>query len=117
MPFVIGELGIGGEGIVEKARGENNHEAQAIVHFRQGQRAVAREYGLEKVSFVPTADFWDSRLQELRQISDRWWHEKRKQGLPDSEENPLPTKELNTSTYSGETTDIATITALLPTTA
>ena len=88
MPFVIGELGIGGEEIGEKARGENNHEAQAIVHFRQGQRAVAKEYGLEKVTFVPTADFWDSRLQELRQISDRWWHEKRKQGRPYSEETP-----------------------------
>ena len=74
MPFVIGELGIGGEEMVEKAKGENNHEAQAIVHFRQGQRAVARESGLEKVTFVPTADFWDSRLQELRQISDRWWN-------------------------------------------
>ena len=95
MPFVIGELGIGGEEMVEKAKGENNHEARAIVHFRQGQRTVASESGLEKVTFVPTADFWDNRLQELRQISDRWWNEKRKKGIPDSEENHLPTKELN----------------------
>ena len=50
---------------------------------------------IKNVVFVPTADFWDSRLQELRKISDAWWDEKQRKGIKDTEENHLPTKEQN----------------------
>ena len=77
---------------MEKARGENNHEAQAIVHFRQGQRAVAREYGLEKVSFVPTAD----GIAGFRNYGKSATDGDTKSGSRDFQTaKPLPTKELN----------------------
>lgn len=39
--------------------------------------------------------FWDTRLQELRRISDDYWNEKEKKGIKSTEENHLPTKKLN----------------------
>ena len=59
------------------------------------QQAVADNKTLKSITFVPTAEFWDIRLQELRQISDAYWNEKKEKGIADSEENHLPTKALN----------------------
>jgi hypothetical protein len=95
MPIVIGELGVGGHKIAERAKNEGDHEAQAIMDFRAAQKAVGDDSSLKNVTFVPTADFWDDRLQELRQISDAYWGEKQEKGIEDTEENHLPTKELN----------------------
>ena len=95
MPIVIGEMGIGGYDIALRAKGQENHEAQAVMNFRQAQQAVAEDKTLRNVTFVPTAGFWDTRLQELRQISDAYWSEKQKKGISDTTENHLPTKELN----------------------
>ncbi len=95
MPIVIGELGIGGREIEKRAKNPGDHEARAMVAFRRAQRAVAADPSLPNVTFVPTADFWDSRLQQLREISDRYRNEKRKKGIKDTPDNQLPTKELN----------------------
>ena len=95
MPIVIGEMGIGGHDIALKAKDQENHEAQAVMNFRQAQQAVAGDKTLRNVTFVPTAGFWDTRLQELRQISDAYWSEKQQKGISDTTENHLPTKELN----------------------
>ncbi len=32
------------------------------------------------VTFASTADFWDTRLQELRVLSDAYWREKQMKG-------------------------------------
>jgi len=97
MPIAIGELGIGGHEIAKRAEkyGQDDHEAFAIIEFRKAQKAVGDDKSLKNVTFVPTADFWDDRLQELRRISDAYWEEKQKKGIKDTEENHLPTKELN----------------------
>ena len=95
MPIAIGEMGIGGHDIEEKAQDQGNHEAQALRAFRQAQQSVADNKTLKSITFVPTAEFWDIRLQELRQISDAYWNEKKEKGIADSEENHLPTKALN----------------------
>lgn len=95
LPFVIGELGVGGEKVAEKAGSKDDAEAQALVAFRRAQRAVAADRSLKNVTFVPTADYWDDRLQELRELSDAYWEEKQRSGVPDTDENHLPTKELN----------------------
>jgi len=95
LPVAIAELGIGGQEMARRAQNPNDREAAAMMKFRAAQRAVAEDPSLKRVVFVPTADFWDTRLQELREISDRWWNEKRKRGIKDTEENQLPTKALN----------------------
>jgi len=94
MPIVIGEMGVGGHEMTKRAENPDDHEAVAMVQFRKAQEAVAYDKSLKNV-FVPTTDFWDTRLQELRVISDRYWNEKRKKGIKNTEENHLPTKELN----------------------
>jgi len=95
MPVVIGEMGVGGHEITKRAENPDNREAIAMVKFRKAQKAVADDPLLKNVTFVPTADFWDTRLQELRRMSDAYWNEKREKGIKDTEENHLPTKELN----------------------
>ncbi len=96
MPIVIGELGIGGHAIAEKAKKyKDDYEANGIVNLRAAQRAVGEDKSLKNVTFVPTVDFWDTRLQELREISNAYWDEKQKKGIKDTEENHLPTKEQN----------------------
>ncbi len=96
MPIVIGELGIGGHKIAKKAkRYEDDFEANGIVNLRAAQKAVGEDKSLKNVTFVPTVDFWDVRLQELREISDAYWNEKQEKGIKDTEENHLPTKEQN----------------------
>jgi hypothetical protein len=88
-------MGIGGHDIEEKAQDQGNHEAQALMAFRQAQQVIADNKTLKSITFVPTAEFWDIRLQELRQISDAYWNEKKEKGIADSEENHLPAKALN----------------------
>ena len=66
-----------------------------MVKFRKAQKAVADDQSLNNVTFVPTCDFWDTRLQELRRISDAYWNEKREKGIKNTEDNHLPTKQLN----------------------
>jgi len=96
MPIVIGELGIGGNEIVERARKyPDDFEANGIVKFRAAQKAVGGDEILKNVTFVPTAGFWDVRLQELRKISDAWWDEKQEKGIESTEQNHLPTKQQN----------------------
>ena len=95
MPIVIGEMGVGGHDIAERAKDQGDHEARAMMNFRRAQKAVADDKSLKNVIFVPTADFWDTRLQELRRISDAYWNEKQEKGIKDTEENHLPTKYLN----------------------
>jgi len=95
MPIVIGELSVGGHEITKRAESPDDREAVAMVKFRKAQKAVADDPSLKNVTFVPTADFWDTRLQELRLMSDAYWNEKREKGIENTEENHLPTKELN----------------------
>jgi len=95
MPIVIGELGVGGHQMTNRAENPDDHEAVAMVKFRKAQRAVADDPSLEHVTFVPTADFWDTRLQELRIMADKYWSVKQQQGIKDTDDNVLPTKALN----------------------
>ena len=95
MPIVIGELGISGFEIEKRAQKKDDREACAMVAFRKAQKAVADDKALKNITFVPTAEFWDTRLQELRLIADAYWQEKQKKGIKDTEDNILPTKELN----------------------
>ncbi|MHC4749360.1 MAG: sialate O-acetylesterase [Planctomycetota bacterium] len=95
MPIVIGELGVGGHEMTKRAENPDDHEAVAMVKFRKAQKAVANDKSLKGVIFVPTADFWDTRLQELRVLSDKYWNEKQEKGIKDTKGNHLPTKELN----------------------
>jgi len=95
MPIVIGELGVGGHEMTKRAENPNDHEACAMMAFRRAQKAVAADMSLKNVTFVPTAEFWDVRLQELRRLSDAYWREKQKKGIKDTEDNHLPTQELN----------------------
>jgi alpha-galactosidase len=95
MPIVIGELGVGGHEMTKRAESPDDHEAVAMVKFRKAQKAVADDPLLKNVTFVPTADFWDTRLQELRRQADAYWNEKQKQKIKDTDDNVLPTKELN----------------------
>lgn len=95
LPIVIGELGIGGPSIEARAKDPRDQEANALLAFRNAQRAVLDQPGLTNVTFVPTAAFWDERLDELRAMSDAWSAEKRRQGIPSTDDNQLPTRELN----------------------
>ena len=65
------------------------------MQFRAGQKAVATDKSLKNVSFVPTAIYWDYRLQDLTEKSIAYWDVKHKKGIKDTEKNFLPTEELN----------------------
>ncbi len=95
MPIVIGELGVGGHEMSKRAENPDDREAVAMMKFREAQKAVADDPSLKNVNFVPTADFWDTRLQELRRMSDAYSNEKREKGIKNTEDNHLPTKQLN----------------------
>ena len=95
MPIVIGELGVGGHEMTKRAENPNDHEAVAMVKFRKAQKAVADDPSLDNVIFVPTVDFWDIRLQELRIMADEYWQVKQQEKIKDTDDNILPTKELN----------------------
>ena len=70
LPVVIGEMSVGGTPIVERAKNTGDGEARAMIAFRSAQKKVASHPGLTGVSFVPTAQYWDDRLEELRQMSE-----------------------------------------------
>ena len=95
MPIAIGELGVGGREMLERAQNANDREAQAMMKFRRAQRTVADDPTLGNVTFVPTVDFWDTRLQELRVMADKYSRVKREQKIRSSRDNVLPTKALN----------------------
>ncbi len=95
MPIVIGELGVGGHEMTTRGQNANDREAVAMVKFRQAQKAVADDPSLGNVRFVPTLDFWDTRLQELRVMADKYWNVKREKKIQHSHDNVLPTKALN----------------------
>jgi len=95
MPIVIGQLGIGGHQMEKRAEDPDDHEAIGMVKFRRAQKAVAEDPSLKNVTFVPTAHFWDTRLQELRIMADRYWDVKQQKKIKDTDDNVLPTKELN----------------------
>ncbi len=100
LPIVIGELGVGGLEMNDRAKNPEDEEAVAMVRFREAQRAVAKDPTLKHVSFVPTVRFWDARLQELRLQADAYWDEKQRLGIEDTDENVLPTKPLNDEYWS-----------------
>ncbi len=91
MPIVIGELGIGGREIAKRAESEDAPKAQYMVEFRRAQEAVTQM--LPNVTFVPTAQYWDPRLQELRVRADAYRRKKQKENIKD--DKALPNKELN----------------------
>lgn len=94
LPVVIGKLGVGGEPILQRVA-TGNEEAKAMSDFRQAQRKVVEETGMERVYFVPTARFWDDRLEELRNLKDRRANQRRAESLPDVDGGLLPTPELS----------------------
>lgn len=94
LPIVIGELGVGGHEMTKRAENPRDREATAMVKFRQAQKAVADDPSLKNVTFVSTLDFWDTRLQELRVMADKYQRVKREQKIPDTRDNVLPTREL-----------------------
>jgi hypothetical protein len=95
MPIVIGEVGVGGREMEERAKSPNDHEAVGMMEFRKAQKAVADNPSLRSVTFVPTAGFWDARLQQLRVMADKYWRVKQQKKIKDTDDNVLPTKELN----------------------
>jgi hypothetical protein len=95
LPIAIGELGVFGVDADERAKNNDDHEAAAMVRFRQAQRTVAHDPSLSNTCFVPTVELWDSRLQELRLIADKHWLVKQEGKIEDTDDNVLPTKELN----------------------
>ncbi len=96
MPVVIGEMGVGGHEMTKKAEREGRDwEAESIVELRKLQKAVGDDPKLKGVAFVPTLDYWDVRLQELRVISNAYWAKKQEANIKDTEQNHLPTKKLN----------------------
>jgi len=103
-PIVIGELGVCGHDMEKRAENPDAHEAVAMVKFRKAQRAVADDPSLGNVTFVPTADFWDTRLQELRIMADKYWSVKQQMKIKDTDDNVLPTKELICTTSGRRTT-------------
>lgn len=93
MPIVVGEMGVGGEAIEERAR-DGDEAAKRMMAFRRAQRAVAEDRSLAHVTFVPTARFWDVRLEELSRRRDEHRQAKRRGEITDPEDPDLPTKEL-----------------------
>jgi len=94
LPIAIGELGIGGYEMVERAKHKNDREAQAMMALRKAQRKVGADLDLNPIVFVPTADFWDQRLDELRQIQEKHCQEKQRLGIANDETNTFPTQDL-----------------------
>jgi len=92
MAIAIGEMGIGGLEIEKRAAEKNDQAALHMMKFRGAQRAAAEEESLERVVFVPTAAFWDRRLEELCKIKNDYKQKKKREEIKDTKE--FPTKEL-----------------------
>ena len=95
LPAAIGELGIGGHEMTGRAQNPRDREAVAMVKFRNAQKAVADDPSLRNVTFVPTLDFWDTRLEELRVMAETYDRVKKEQKIQNTSDNVLPTKELS----------------------
>jgi len=91
----IGELGVGGYEMIRRAEDPSDREAVAMVAFRKAQKAVADDTSLKNVRFVPTLEFWDTRLEELRVMAERYDRVKKQQKIQSTPDNVLPTKELS----------------------
>ncbi|HPF14378.1 MAG: hypothetical protein H6827_08725 [Planctomycetes bacterium] len=90
LPIAIGEMGVGGLEFEARVKNPDDHEAAAMLAFRRAQKAVAEDPTLAHVTFVPTAAFWDDRLEALRRQADAYEQEKKAKGIPNTEENHLP---------------------------
>ena len=88
-------MGVGGDEIEIRAANEGDREARAIMAFRRAQAAAVEDHGLERARFVPTASYWDDRLESLRRQSDEHRRYKKERGIADTEDNELPTPELS----------------------
>ena len=95
LPVVVGEMGVGGEEIAVRAVDEGDHEARAIMAFRRAQAAAVAAMNDDRIVFVPTAAYWDDRLESLRRQADEHRRRKREQGIDDTEHNELPTPQLS----------------------
>lgn len=95
LPVVVGEMGVGGEEIAIRALDEGDHEARAIMAFRRAQAAAVVAMDDDRIVFVPTAVYWDDRLESLRRQAEEHRHRKREEGIDDTEDNELPTPELS----------------------
>jgi hypothetical protein len=95
LPVVVGEMGVGGEEMASRAGNEDDREARAIMAFRRAQASAVEDRGLDRATFVPTAAYWDDRLEELRQQADDHHRHKKEHGIEDTEKNVLPTPELS----------------------
>jgi hypothetical protein len=94
LPIVIGEMGIGGTQISERAHNPDDREACAIMAFRRAQQAVSNAPGMNGVVYVPTEEYWDDRLELLRTQADEYRQDKKRRGISDTDDNTLPTPEL-----------------------
>jgi len=95
LPVAIGELGVGGHEMTRRAHNPRDREAVAMAKFRNAQEAVANDLSLRNVTFVPTLDFWDTRLEELRVMAETYDRVKKEQKIQNTPDNVLPTKELS----------------------
>jgi alpha-galactosidase len=95
LPVAIGEMGIGGHEMTRRAQNPRDREAVAMVKFRNAQEAVANDPSLRNVMFVPTLDFWDTRLEELRVMAQAYDRLKKEQKIQSTPDNVLPTNELS----------------------
>lgn len=96
LPIYVGELGIGGTAMDARAeRDEDDREAHAILRFRGAQKAACEHTEVPGVTYVPTAQHWDDRLDELNTLKDRHSNYKREHNIANNEDNELPTPELS----------------------
>jgi hypothetical protein len=95
LPVAIGEMGIGGHEMTGRAQNPRDREAVAMVKFRNAQKAVADDPSLKNMTFVPTLDFWDARLEELRVMAETYDRIKKEQMIQNTPDNVLPTKGLS----------------------
>ena len=93
LPIYVGELGVGGTTLEERA--EHDVIARAILAFRVAQRAACEHPQAPGVTFVPTAQHWDDRLDELNSLKDQHSNYKRERGIASNDDNELPTPELS----------------------
>ncbi len=86
LPVAIGELGVGGKAIEARAKRTGDRIANNMVGFRLAQKVVADNKDLAGVRFVPTAVYWDDRLEELRRQADAYRLHKKAEGISNSKD-------------------------------
>jgi alpha-galactosidase len=96
LPIYVGEMGIGGTAMNARAeQNENDQVAHAILKFRGAQQAACEHPDVPGVTYVPTAQHWDDRLDELNTLKDQHSNYKRDNNIENNEDNELPTPELS----------------------